>query len=222
MLQFNLTPIEARVFGCLLEKEQTVPENYPLSLNSVAAACNQSTNREPIMSCDEKSVDAALYSLREKRLASMVHLAGARVQKHRHNLSQHLTLNPGEIAILTVLLLRGAQTPGELRSRTERMFAFNSLAHLEATLEELAKGEDPVVRMIPARPGQKERRYVELLSAETPLDEGGPTVSDVEVTYTPSETHTARIESLEQEVGLLRAELQAMREEFAAFRKQFE
>src|SRR5437879_6202715 len=126
MQSLELTAVEARILGCMLEKERVTPENYPLSLNSLVAACNQSTNRDPVTSFDEKTVDAGLSSLREKKLATVTFGSGARVQKYRHNLLDHFNLEPREVALLCVLLLRGAQTPGELRARTERMFHFAS------------------------------------------------------------------------------------------------
>ena len=150
---FVLTPAETRILGCLLEKERITPENYPLSLNSLIAACNQSTNRDPVVSYDEKTVEAGVDSLREKKLAMMTLGAGSRVPKYRHNLLNHFELNQREIALLCVLLLRGPQTPGELRSRTERLQFFDSLEQVESFLADLAKGDDPLVRVLPARPG---------------------------------------------------------------------
>ena len=127
MTPFALTSLETRVLGCLLEKEHLTPENYPLSLHSLTAACNQSTNRDPVVSYEEKAVEAGLNSLREKKLASVIFGAGSRVQKYRHKLLEHYTLSPAEVALLCVLLLRGPQTPGELRSRAERMHSFESV-----------------------------------------------------------------------------------------------
>src|SRR6476659_3557443 len=114
-MAIELTPVETRVFGCLLEKERVTPENYPISLHSLTAACNQATNREPVVAYDEKTVEAALDGLRGKKLATVIWAAGARVQKYRHNLPDEYTLDPREIALLCVLMLRGAQTPAELR-----------------------------------------------------------------------------------------------------------
>jgi uncharacterized protein YceH (UPF0502 family) len=204
-----------------MEKERTTPENYPMSLNSLMAACNQSTNREPVVSYDEKVVEDALFELREKKLVSMMHQAGARVQKYRHQLSNFLELQPRDAAVLTVLLLRGPQTPGELRARTERLYSFNGLPEVEACLEELMRGAEPLVKMMPARPGQKEQRYVELLSMEVPESDRGPAqVAPTSADAQPSAS--SRLESLEGEVVRLKAELQSLREDFAAFRKQFE
>jgi uncharacterized protein YceH (UPF0502 family) len=203
-----------------MEKERTTPENYPISLNSLMAACNQSTNREPVVSYDEKVVEDALFELREKKLISMIHQAGARVQKYRHQLSNFFELQPRDAAVLTVLLLRGPQTPGELRARTERIYAFNGLPEVEACLQELMRGTEPLVKILSARPGQKEQRYKELLTIETPETDDGavqPTASSG-----VGQTASSRIELLEGEVTQLRAELQSLRDEFAAFRRQFD
>ena len=220
---FTLTPLETRILGCLLEKERITPENYPLSLNSLIAACNQSTNREPIVAYDARTVEAGLDSLRQKKLAVMIMTAGSRVPKYRHELLNHYDLNPRDVALLCVLLLRGPQTLGELRSRTERMQFFDSLEQVESFLAELAKGESPLVRVLPARPGQKENRYVQLLSGEPVLTENFPAER---VVAGPIETvasvEPTRLEALEKEVETLKAELHQLRDELLAFRKQFE
>jgi uncharacterized protein YceH (UPF0502 family) len=219
-MQIVLSPAEARVLGCLMEKERTTPENYPMSLNSVTMACNQSTNRDPVVSYDEKIVGDALFELREKKLVSMIHQAGARVEKYRHQLPNFFELQPRDAAVLTVLLLRGPQTPGELRARTERIYSFSGLNEVEACLQELMQGDEPLVKMLPARPGQKEQRYVELLSAEIPESERA--VQAIPVSESGQLTTSSRVETLEEEVVRLKAELQSLREEFSAFRKQFE
>ena len=135
MPSLNLAPLEARILGCLLEKERTTPESYPLSLNGLVAACNQTTNREPVTAYDEKTVEDGIVALREKKLVTVVFGSGSRVQKYRHNLPEHFELDRPDIAVMCVLLLRGPQTAGELRSRTERLFHFASLAELETCLE---------------------------------------------------------------------------------------
>jgi len=204
-----------------MEKERTTPENYPMSLNSLMAACNQTTNRDPVVSYDERVVEDTLFQLREKKLVSMIHQAGARVQKHRHQLSNFLELQPRDAAVLTVLLLRGPQTPGELRARTERIYPFSGLPEVEACLEELMRGEEPLVKMLPARPGQKEQRYVELLSIEVQESDPAPGQVTTISTGAPAPA-SSRLESLEEEVARLNADLQSLRDDFAAFRKQFE
>jgi uncharacterized protein YceH (UPF0502 family) len=213
----QLNAVETRVLGCLLEKERLTPENYPLSLHSLTAACNQSTNRDPITSYDEKTVEDGVNLLREKKLASVIFGAGSRVQKFRHRLLEHYTLNPGETSILCVLLLRGAQTAGELRLRTERMSPFENISAVEAALEELGKGDFPLVCLLPARPGQKERRYSQLFSAESMR--GDDQSGSIEST---DEASPVRTITFEDELANLKAEIKQLREEFAAFRKQFE
>ena len=135
----TLSPAETRILGCLLEKERITPENYPLSLNSLIAACNQSTNRDPITAYDAPTVESGLDGLRQKKLAVMIMSAGSRVAKFRHELLNHFDLSPREVALLCVLLLRGPQTLGELRSRTERMQFFDSLEQVETFLADLAR-----------------------------------------------------------------------------------
>ncbi len=215
MPAFQLTPVETRVLGCLVEKERHTPENYPLSLHALTAACNQATNREPVVGYDEKTVEDGVNSLREKKLATVIFGAGSRVQKYKHKLLEHFTIDPREVALLCVLLLRGPQTPGELRTRAERMFAFRTLEDVQARLDELSKGDSPLVRVLAARPGQKERRYRQLLSAEQPEsfgDEPAP----------PAPPTPSRSDELAAELAAVRGDLAALREEFAAFRKQFE
>lgn len=203
----NLDSLEVRILGCLLEKERLTPENYPLSLNSLTAACNQSTNREPMVDYSEKLVEATLLTMREKKIATVVFGAGSRVQKYRHNLPDHFTLTAEEMALLCTLLLRGPQTVGELRTRSDRMIPWDSLAAVESVLTGLASGEEPLVRLLPMRPGQKEQRYLQLLGETV---ESEPTVS-----LTPNYGTPSRID-------LLEAALASLRVEFETFKKQFE
>src|SRR3954469_18061338 len=216
MAHFDLTLAETRILGALLEKERLVPESYPLSVNYLATACNQSTNREPVMSLSEQEIETGLTALREKRLATMIHSSGSRVPKYRHNLPDHYELAPREVALLCVLMLRGPQTPGELRQRTERMAAFPSVEEVESALRGLMAGDEPLVRLLPPRPGQKESRYVQLLSGE-PVE---PPASGDPLHAAPA--RASRTEALEAEVAALREELRQLREEFAGFKKQFE
>jgi uncharacterized protein YceH (UPF0502 family) len=217
----KLTAVEARILGCLLEKERTTPDIYPLSLHSLTTACNQSTNRDPVTGYDEKTVDDGLQLLREKQLARMIMGAGSRVQKFRHHLLDHFELNPAEVAVLCVLMLRGPQTPGELRTRTERMHPFGGLEAVEACLAELMRGDDPLVQILPAGPGQKERRYTERLSAERPPADPAVTAP---ISAEPPAWKVAdeKVAALTAEVATLRTEVAQLREEFAAFRRQFE
>lgn len=218
-LSLELTAVETRILGCLLEKERTTPENYPLSLHGLTAACNQTTGRDPVLSLDEKTVENGVNSLREKKLATMVFGSGSRVQKYRHNLPDHFELDRRDFAILCVLLLRGPQTPGELRARTERLCAFGSLEEVEACLAELGRGDSPLVRALPARPGQKELRFAQLLSGGPDTDTSPLTVKNVTCDAPPPPD---RVDILEKEIAALRNELAVLREEFAEFRRQFE
>jgi uncharacterized protein YceH (UPF0502 family) len=215
-MPLELSPVETRVLGALLEKERTTPEYYPLSLHALVVACNQTTNRDPIVSYDDRTVEQGLDRLREKKLAMLIHTAGARVPKYRHTLLDSYNLDAREVALLCVLMLRGPQTPGELRSRSERMCGPMTLPEIEKCLEELSSGSDPLVRMIPARAGQKENRYVQLLSGE-------PDLESWITTPAPSApaSEKARIDTLESELEALKSEFRSLREDLAAFKKLF-
>ena len=215
---------ETRVLGCLIEKELTTPDYYPLTLNSLATACNQTTNREPVVSFDDRTVQEAADSLREKKLATVVFGSGSRVQKYRHNFLDVYELDRREIAILSVLLLRGPQTPGEVRQRAERMAGgFSGLPEVEACLDALSQGNSPLIRPIPAGFGRKEKRYVHLLSGEPPETllnpvAGAPISVSTEMTRVAPED----LEEVRGELAALRGELQQLREEFFSFKRQFE
>ncbi len=225
-----LTPTETRILGSLLEKERTTPENYPLSINALTAACNQSTNRDPVMTLGEREIEEALEVLRfEKKLSTVVFGGGSRVVKYRHNLAEIYNFSPREYALLCVLLLRGPQTAGELRARAERMAPFASIGEVESALEGLSGGDDPVVTLLPARPGQKERRYAQLFSDEpvdlpesTPRMVVGEGMSSAAPRAGSLADMTTRLEAAEREIGELRTMLSALREELVSFRKQFE
>jgi uncharacterized protein len=221
MSSLDLTPIEARVLGCLLEKERTTPENYPLSLNGLISACNQTTSRDPVTAYDERTVEAGIGALRDKKLVTVVFGAGSRVQKYKHNLGEHFELDRRDIAVMCVLLLRGPQTAGELRSRTERMFHFATLEELEACLEGLGRGDSPLIKLLPQQPGQKERRYVQLFSAEP---EGGwqIAVQEAPPPLQRAAPEGSKIEELKAEIAALREEIAQLRTQFADFKKQFE
>lgn len=213
MASLDLKPVEARILGCLLEKERTVPENYPLSLNSLVAACNQTTNRDPVTAYDEQSVEDGITGLREKKLVTVVFGGGSRVQKYRHNLLDHFDLDRREVAVMCVLLLRGPQTAGELRSRTERLFHFATIEELEASLDALARGDSPLIRLLPQQPGQKERRYTQLFSPEPAFPEAPPA---------PRPPGDSRLATLEAEVAALREEVAQLKARLADFQRQFE
>ncbi|MEQ1861696.1 MAG: YceH family protein [Chthoniobacteraceae bacterium] len=211
-MPFELNAVETRVLGCLLEKERLTPENYPLSLNAVAMASNQSTNRDPVTAYDESTVQAGLDGLREKKLVTMVSGAGMRVVKYRHRLPEHYDLPPPESALLCVLLLRGEQTPGELRQRCERMYPFATIEDVQNSLDALASDDRGLVSMMPARPGQKERRYVQRLSSASVLAEPAGDSMEPAIPALP----------LAERVAALEAEMQRLRAELETFRKQFE
>jgi uncharacterized protein YceH (UPF0502 family) len=209
--------MEARVLGVLIEKDITTPDYYPLSLNALVNACNQKSNRDPVMSLDENAVRDALYSLNEKGLAGAVSSADSRVSKYEHRLQETYNLTRSETAILCVLLLRGPQTPGELRGRSERMFSFNDLSEVQSALQRLIEREASLVKVLVRQPGTKEARYAHLLCGEV---EGPEAASEAVVTS--ASLDGGRITRLEIEVGNLKSEISALRQELESFRKQFE
>jgi uncharacterized protein len=214
-----LTEVETRVLGSLIEKDITTPDYYPLSLNALVNACNQKNNRDPVMTLDESSVRDALASLQEKRLAGPASGMDSRVTKFEHRLQEIFNFDRREVAVICVLLLRGAQTPGELRGRAERMYRFEALDDVVSTLDRLAQREPSLVRVLPRQPGTKESRYMHLFAGE-------PAASDIahaaEVS-TPSGNSTGdRLSRLEDDVARLREELSEMQQQLAVFRKQFE
>jgi uncharacterized protein YceH (UPF0502 family) len=211
-----LSDVEVRVLGALIEKDITTPDYYPLSLNALVNACNQKNNRDPVMTLDEDAARAALESLQKHRLAGPASGADGRVTKYEHRLQEVFNFDRRETAILCVLLLRGAQTPGELRGRAERMYRFEELEDVHATLDRLSQREPPLVAVLPRQPGTKESRYLHLLS-DAPPTEPPPTR-----TSPSSSAADDRIAQLENEVADLKKEVAEMREQLAAFRKQFE
>ena len=221
----ELTSAETRVLGCLLEKERTTPDIYPLTLNSLTSACNQLTNRDPVMTLSEREIENALDGLRQKKLATVIFGAGSRVQKYRHIVPEIYNFSPQESALLCVLLLRGPQTAGELRSRAERLAPFPTLADAENVLNALAEGGEPLVRLLPARPGQKERRYVQLLSGEpAPMAEhtGEPSMrrASADAPSGGASEVSGRVEALESEVADLRGQLARLQGDLAELRTQ--
>lgn len=212
-----LSNVEVRVLGSLIEKDITTPDYYPLSLNALVNACNQKNNRDPVMTLDEDVVRPALDSLQVQRLAGPASGADSRVAKYEHRLQEAFNFDRREIAILCVLLLRGAQTPGELRGRAERMYRFEELEDVHATLDRLSQRDPPLVAVLPRQPGTKESRYMHLLSGNTAPAEAAPP-------RTPASPSAGddRIASLESEVAELRKEVAEMQQQLAAFRKQFE
>jgi uncharacterized protein len=228
-----LTEIETRVLGSLIEKDITTPDYYPLSLNALVNACNQKNNRDPVMTLGESTVRDALASLQEKRMAGPASGAESRVTKFEHRLQEVFNFDRREIAIVCVLLLRGPQTPGELRSRTDRMYHFEALDDVISTLDRLAHRDPPLSAILPRQPGTKESRYTHLFCGEPPelSAPNGTNVSqgtsvgagDSPAHFsTPSTASAERITRLEHEVSTLRQELSEVQQQLAAFRKQFE
>jgi len=211
-----LSDVEARVLGSLIEKDITTPDYYPLSLNALVNACNQKSNREPVMNLDEATVREALDSLQENRLAGPSSSADGRVAKYEHRLQEVFNFDRREIAVLCVLLLRGPQTPGELRGRSERMHRFEDLEQVQSTLQRLAEHDPPLVRVLPRQPGTKESRYMHLLSGDSPQADS-PILSSAD-----SSPEDARIVALENGLSSVRQEVAELKSQFAAFRKQFE
>ena len=214
-----LNDIEARVLGALIEKEITTPDYYPLSLNALVNACNQKNNRDPVMTLDEDAVRGALRTLQEKRLAGPASGADSRVNKYEHRIQEVFNFTRAETAVLDVLLLRGPQTPGELRGRGERMYRFEELSDVQSTLQRLIERDPPLVRMLPRQPGTKESRYAHLLCGEV---EGWEAPAEASAPPTHASTDDGRIARLESEVEELRKELAELRGQMEAFRRQFE
>jgi len=214
-----LTEVECRVLGSLVEKEITTPEYYPLSLNALVNACNQKSNREPAMNLDEAAVRQALHSLDEQALVRSVSAADSRVTKYEHRLQEAFNFYRHEIAILCVLLLRGPQTPGELRTRAERMHSFDDLGAVQSSLQHLLKREPPLVKILPRLPGTKEARYSHLLSGDVEPTQPGPSS---EATAGSRNPEAGRMAMLEEKITALQKEIAELRQQFAVFRKQFE
>ena len=235
-----LTAPEARVLGCLLEKEMVTPEYYPMTLNGLTNACNQKTNRDPVVSYGEDEVSEVLEHLRERGLSIKVSGGGGRVPKFRHTLCDALRLTPAEAATLCVLLLRGPQTLGEIRSRASRMCAFEDLAQVETTLDGLAgprpAGGDPLAIRLTLQPGHKEYRYMHLLGGDPevgssivsrslidhPAGAAGATGEPAAALPADAAGGAGRLDTLEERVEALESELAAMRRQFSEFKAQFE
>jgi uncharacterized protein YceH (UPF0502 family) len=196
--------VEIRVLGCLIEKQRTTPDVYPLTLNALRLACNQSTNRDPVVDYDENTIRGGIDRLVQRRWATLASWSNRRSMKYRQTFEDALALDDGEIAVLAVLMLRGPQTPGELKTRTERLHAFGDMDELTATLERLMGRE--LVARLERRPGQREERYRHVLS-----EDPGPDIPDPD---TPREDD--RIDRLEREMSDLREEIRALREELGA------
>jgi hypothetical protein len=214
-----LSEVETRVLGSLVEKELTTPDYYPLSLNALVDACNQKSNRDPMMNLNENAVSQALRSLEKEGLAGPADGMDNRVTKFEHRLQEAFNFDRREIAILCELLLRGPQTPGELRSRAERMHPFDDLGQVQSTLQRLGQREPPLVKMLPRQPGTKEARYAHLLLGDVQIQ---ASAAAPEKAVTHGSADSERISRLENELATLQNEVANLKQQFAAFRKQFE
>jgi len=214
-VDWNLNEEQVRVLGALVEKDITTPEYYPLSLNALVNACNQKSNREPVMTLGEEAVRDALAGLQEYRLAGPAGGADSRVTKYEHRMQEVFNFDRREIALLCVLLLRGAQTPGELRGRTERMYRFETLDDVQGALQKLMQREPPLVKMLARQPGTKESRYAHLLASNMQW------AADEQLSPAPN-LEDSEIVCLREEVTELRKEVESLKEQFAAWKKQWE
>jgi len=208
-----LDAAQARVLGSLMEKEITTPDYYPLSLNALMNACNQRSNREPVMNLSEDEVQAALRGLQEQRLAGPARGADSRVTKYEHWLGEAFNFSRAEIALLCVLLLRGPQTPGELRGRTERMHGFDEIADVLAGLQKLMEREPTLAAVLPRQPGTKESRYAHLLSGELP---------SLPVVEFASGSGSGERSALEERIAVLESGMAELRGEFTALKEKIE
>lgn len=213
-MQICLNAIEARVLGALIEKEITTPDYYPLSLNALVHACNQKNNRDPVMNLDEGAVRQALGSLHGKDLAAAVNSRDARVTKFEHRMQEVFNFRRDEIALICELLLRGPQTPGELRSRAERMYAFEDLSAVQSTLQRLAQREPALVKMLLRQPGMKEARYAHLLCGDVEVWQPEP---PRESAFAASSPDAERIVRLEEQVAQLQNAVAELRRQLASF-----
>ena len=220
--------VEIRVLGCLIEKQRTTPDVYPLTLNALRLACNQSTNRDPVVEYDENTIRSGIERLVQRKWATLASWSNRRSMKYRHTLDGALGLDDAEISLLAVLMLRGPQTPGELKTRTDRLHSFGEMGELMRSLDRLI--ERSLVARLDRRPGQREERYTHLLSEDGAEEPGGPPEPAVgapepaAVTPAPAAAAPAaaasgdaeRIERIERQLAELRAEIQALREELGA------
>jgi uncharacterized protein len=202
----NLTPVQSRIVGCLIEKEMATPDNYPLTMNGLLAACNQTTNRHPVTRLDEATVSNALENLRAANVIRIVYSRSNRADKYRHVIHEILDLGPEHLALLSVLMLRGPQTASELRARTERLHPFASQEEVDDALRQLAGRPEPLVARLERRPGQKESRWAHLLGGDLAEVLGGDDDEDAETESRPSH-RVDRLAALEDAVAVLRADL---------------
>ena len=218
-MELKLTETEVRVLGSLIEKDITTPEYYPLSLNALVNACNQKTNRDPVMQLDEDAVREALDGLQQQRMAGPARGADSRVTKYEQRLQEVFNFTRAETAILCVLLLRGPQTPGELRGRAERMHRFETLDDVQSALQKLMQRDPPLARILARQPGTKESRWVHLLAGDV-VEAETPAQASAAVERNPADAQ--RIARLEEEVAELRREVGEVKDQLERFRRQFE
>ncbi len=223
MIELNLSPFEARVLGVLAEKQVLTPDVYPLSLNAIVNACNQLSNREPVMSLSEETVEACLKRLQENHLAQTYYPAGSRVAKFQHMLRDVFSLDDAKLSLVTLLLLRGPQTCGELRGRTGRMYPFASVDSVERSLNDLAANEPALVMQLPRAPGTKESRWAHLLCGEMAIERQEIAAGmNVGANAVVEGSGDDRVAHLEVEVATLKREVAWLTEELLKFKKQFE
>ncbi len=216
-----LNDIEVRVLGSLVEKQVTTPEYYPLTLNALTLACNQKNNRNPVTSYDESMVAQALETLREKNLVYVFHGSTSRAPKYKHVMPEVMHLSAPELAIICVMMLRGPQTPGELRGNASRLYEFSGLEEIQQVLDSLISREpEPLVMRLPRQSGQKEARFAHLLSG--PIDVETSIVEQSVKASTPRQNQSERVDKLEQEVATLTEAMQKLQKQFEDFKHQFE
>lgn len=225
-MSYDLSPEEVRVLGALIEKETTTPDYYPLTLNGLLNACNQKSNRDPVVSYDESAAHGGLDRLRDRQWAFRVELMDSRVPKYEHSFGKQTGLTVQETAVMCVLMLRGPQTVGEIRGRTGRLYPFEDMNEVEIALESLMEREEPMVMRLPVQPGRKEARYAHLLSGEVEV------ADEPAVVYAPPPSQSqapapvaaddGRLDELELEVAQLKEDLAALQQAFATFKSQFE
>lgn len=218
----NLSPVEIRVLGALVEKDKTTPDYYPLTLNALISACNQKSSRDPVMVLDNEAVLEAIDSLREERLAWMVQAVDARVPKYEHNLDKELGLTLQEVAIMCLLMLRGPQTLGEIRSRSSRIYPFEAMEEVSFAMDSLLSREDPLVMKLPLQPGRKEARYCHLLSGEPDLESLSQAAPAAAIAVSGSSKLAEEVETLRAELSEVRQALAELQREFAIFKAQFD
>src|SRR5690348_1654518 len=223
---YDLDAVETRVLGALVEKEITTPDYYPLSLNALVNACNQKSNRDPVMELDEAAVRTALRSLDDKALARSAVAGDSRVAKYEHQLQEAFNFTHPEMAVLCELMLRGPQTPGELRGRASRLHPFEDLSAVHSALQRIMHREPPLQKLLARQPGTKEARYAQLLSGDVPESAfDGSEASGLPVQVTASSrSHAAddRLAPIEEEIAAIKNEIAQLKQQFAEFRKQFD